>query len=286
MRYIMPLCPDLAMRSIVETPLENLTPEQASHVPVVTEDAPESGVILIPRATVNYVIIAIVFFVLGSVSSVLFYSRTTQSIIDQTVARVIEQLPDTVAAAEPVGLDPNQRYAINIEDEPAVGAEDPIVTMVEFGDFRCGFCGRFTKETLEPLIEEYGDRVRFVYRDYPVLSPESLPAANASLCANAQGEFWEYHNLLYDNQADLGRDLYLSLAADLELDMESFTTCVDEVTYRDEIVGDLVDGQALAIRGTPTFFINGRPLVGAQPYEAFAAVIEEELAASVESIPS
>ena len=130
-------------------------------------------------------------------------------------------------------------------------------------------------------MAEYGDRVRFVYRDYPVLSPESLPAANASLCANAQGQFWGYHDALFDNQADLGRDLYISIATDMGLDMEQFTACVDEVTFRDEIVGDLADGQALAIRGTPTFFINGRPLVGAQPYVAFAAVIEEELAAAV-----
>jgi protein-disulfide isomerase len=267
--------------------MQNLTPQEAPHSPIATDDAPEPGVILIPRATVNYVIIAIVFFVLGGVSSVLFYSRTTEDLIDRTVAEVVAQLPDTVAAeAEPVGLDPNQRYAVTIEDEPAMGAAEPVVTMIEFSDFRCGFCNRFRQETLGPLMEEYGDRVRFVYRDYPVLSPESLPAANASLCANAQGKFWEYHNALFDNQAALGRDLYLSLATDLDLDMEQFTTCVDEVTFRDEIVGDMVDGQALAIRGTPTFFINGRPLVGAQPYESFAAAIEQELAAAVESVPS
>lgn len=240
------------------------------------EYEPEPGVILLPRTTVNYVVIAVAFFLLGAVTAFLLYNRTTEAVIDRAIARAVQS--GSVVAAAPTATPTPDFYEVSEDDDPFIGAADAQVVMIEFSDFHCSFCNRFAQETLNPLIEEYGDRVRFVYRDYPVLHPESAPASVAAECAADQGKFWEYHNLLFANQALFGRELYLEIAASLELDVDTFTECLGSSEMMSEVVADRITGEGLGIRGTPTFFINGRILVGAQPYEVFARMIEEELA--------
>lgn len=180
----------------------------------------------------------------------------------------------------------NQPADIGPDDDPALGPEDAAVVIISFSDFTCPHCANFAINTLPLLLERYGDRVRFVFRDAPILGPNSGWAALAAQCANDQGQFWAYHDLLFANQNMLSRDLLTAFAVQLEMNVQTFDTCVDEQTHLDEIRNDFAAAQSAGLTGTPTFFINGRRVVGAQPFEIFAAVIEEELLKAGEPLPA
>jgi len=262
-----------------------LSPEDRK--PVSEKDIYASSsdeLLVIPRVVFNYGVIAVTFFIMGIVIGGLAVNRLgdanraeNEALIQQAVAQA---LGSNSAGGARTGPDPNVRYDASPDNDPFQGPEDAPITIVEFGDFKCGYCARFHSETLAPLLEDYEGQVRIVFRDYPILGSTSLDAAFAAECANDQGAFWPYHDLLYENQQILGRDTYLALAEQLELDVDTFTSCIDNQTYRDEVFADYSDGQRLGVTGTPTFYINGRPIIGAQPYPVFASAIEEELAAN------
>ncbi|MBL8165900.1 MAG: thioredoxin domain-containing protein [Anaerolineae bacterium] len=245
--------------------------------------------LVIPRAMVNYVIIAIVFFALGAgvalfASTSLFNANSAenQKLIGDAVAAAVEALPAGQVAQEP-RLKAGERYDVLADTDPSRGPVDAPITIVEFSDFRCPYCGRYVAETLTPLLANYGDRVRMVFRDYPILGPDSITAALAGECANAQGKFWEFHDLAFANQRTLNRDTLVGFAAELGLDEASFASCIDNGEYMSEISADAAYASELGVTGTPAFFINGRFVSGAQPYTTFAALIEEELNALQES---
>lgn len=248
----------------------------------VVQPEPETPVVVISRVTFNYAVIAFVCLLLGMALGAVGYDRVTQqnrveneALINRAVATAVASLPRDTAA----GPDPNTRYTVSTEGRPAIGSADAPVVIVEFGDFRCGYCKRFHEQTIQPLLANYGEQVRFVYRDYPILGPDSQQAAYAAQCAHDQGVFWDFHDLLYANQSQLNRVAFLSYAESLGMDVERFTDCYDNGTLNGAVVQDYNDGVALGITGTPTFFINGKMLIGAQPYEQFAAAIDAELAA-------
>jgi protein-disulfide isomerase len=119
--------------------------------------------------------------------------------------------------------------------------------------------------------------VRFVYRDFALPNhPEAAPAAEAALCAHDQGKFWEYHDRLFENQRSLSRENYPKFANDLGLDLKKFTECFESGKFRETVERDYREGSALGVNATPMFFINGRVLSGAQPFEAFQAILDEE----------
>jgi len=178
-----------------------------------------------------------------------------------------------------------RRFEVGPDDDPSVGPLDAPVVMIEFSDFQCHYCGLFARETLHPLLEMYRDRIRFVYRDFVVYGPTSLLAAVAAECANEQNAFWLYHDLLFEFQDELSRERMLELARSIDLDMQRFSACLDNPAVEDEVKTDTAEGQRLGVLGTPTFFINGRVLVGAQPLDVFADVLDEELAATVSGRP-
>jgi protein-disulfide isomerase len=131
---------------------------------------------------------------------------------------------------------------------------------------------------LGQVLQEFSGKVRHVHKDFPLPShPGALPAAEAARCAGAQGVFWEYHDLLYLSVPDFSRDDLIRYAGRLNLDRDAFTTCVDTRRYRKEVEADVEEGRAIGIRGTPTFLVNGTPLVGAQPIEAFREAVREAL---------
>jgi len=169
---------------------------------------------------------------------------------------------------------------VSVDDDPAKGPEDAPVTIIEFSDFQCPYCGGFATETLPQILQNYGDRVRFVFRDFPLISmhANALKAAEASECADDQGKFWEYHDLLFKNQTALDVDSLKGYAASLGLDTAAFNECLDSDKYTEEVGKDLQDGQAAGVQGTPSFFINGLPVRGAMPYASFQAAIEAALA--------
>jgi protein-disulfide isomerase len=133
------------------------------------------------------------------------------------------------------------------------------------------------------LLAAYPGKIRLVYRNLPLTSihPEAFPAAIASLCADEQGAFWPYHDKLFSDELGLNRAAYIQYAIDLELDDDSFETCLDSGKYDDFIQEDMDFSLNLGVRSTPTFFINGLAVVGAQPFDVFKQVIDKELAGEI-----
>lgn len=175
-----------------------------------------------------------------------------------------------------------RRYDVPLDDDPSIGPSNAPITIIEFSDYECPFCRRWHNEVYLRLREEYGDKIRFVYRDFPLTSihPNALPAAEAANCANEQNVFWEFHDLLF-NGTSLGESIYLQYAQQLGLDMEKFQACLDSGRYSQEVQADFQYAASLGVRSTPTFFLNGIPIVGAQPYEIFKQVIDRELAGEI-----
>lgn len=161
---------------------------------------------------------------------------------------------------------------------PARGPEDAPVTIVEFGDFECPFCYRVI-EALERVQSDYGDRVRLVYRQFPLraIHPHAQKASEASLCAHEQGRFWEMHDAIYEVRGSAGVDALKQMAAGLGLDAERFSVCLDSGRFAPEVEEDLQAGSRAGVTGTPALFINGRFLSGAQPYEVIARIVDDEL---------
>ncbi|MEW5896892.1 MAG: thioredoxin domain-containing protein [Nanoarchaeota archaeon] len=161
-----------------------------------------------------------------------------------------------------------------------LGSSDAPVTILEFSDFQCPFCKR-GYETMKQVEGAYiiSGKVRLVFRNFPLsFHEEAKPAALAAACAKEQGEFWKYHDKLFENQDVLGADNYKKWAKELGLDTEKFNNCLESKKYEDEIEADIADGQSYGITGTPAFFVNGRLISGAQPYEVFVDEIEAVLA--------
>jgi len=190
------------------------------------------------------------------------------------------------AAAVPQQQEPPQdivRYEVPVDDDPGIGPEDAAITIVEFSDYQCPYCQRWHADVFSNLLEEYPDQVRIVYRDFPLTSihPEAVPAAEAANCAFEQGSFWEYHEKLFSGELELGQDTYLQYASNLGLDVDSFKECVETERYADEVQADFQYAANLGVQSTPTFFLNGIPIVGAQPYEVFKQIIDMELAGEI-----
>ena len=167
------------------------------------------------------------------------------------------------------------------------GAPTAPVIMEEFSDFQCSYCGKFSRETLPRLTKAYVDTgmVRLIYRHYAILGPDSEAAAEASACAGAQGQFWPYHDRLFAAQ---GRSAFteknlLRLAHELSLDLTAYAACLGSGRFRSQVRAETNAAMALGLRGTPGFVINGRPLVGALPFDVFQSVIEEALATAASS---
>ncbi len=182
------------------------------------------------------------------------------------------------AAAVAVAYEASDYYD---ESDPMIGDVDAPVTIVEFSDFQCPFCSRFYSQTYLALKENYVDtgKVNIVFRDFPLsFHPEAEPAALAAECANEQGEFWAFHDLIFENQDSISASQYLTWAEDLGLDMDQFSDCVDSQKYKSEVANDYNDGGRLGVTGTPGFFINGVLVTGAQPYSVFASAIDAALA--------
>jgi protein-disulfide isomerase len=265
-------------------------PNSAEPAPIYAESTDE--LLVISRVVFNYGVIAVTFFLLGAFIGGFAVSRMAdsnraenQALIDQVVAAVSESAVGSTVGRQ-TAPDPNLRYEVSADNDPFLGPEDAPITIVEFADFKCSYCARFHNETVQTIFEDYEGQVRLVFRDYPILGATSLEAAYASECANSQGAFWPFHDLLYENQQVLDRDAFIAFAEGLELDVDAFTICLDDETYRDEVFADYTDGQNLGVTGTPTFYINGRPIVGAQPYTVFASAINAELNALAEEPPA
>ncbi len=160
---------------------------------------------------------------------------------------------------------------------PSLGPADALITIVEFSDYECPYCRR-SEATIKQVLDRYGDRVRFVYRHFPLdFHLRARPAAEAAACADEQGRFWEYHEQLFA-VPELENDDLARLAGESGLDVASFKTCVTERRSKPIVDTDIAEGDEAGVTGTPAFFINGIFLGGAQPLDAFVKTIDRELA--------
>ena len=151
------------------------------------------------------------------------------------------------------------------------------ITLLEYSDYQCPFCSRH-HETVKKILEAYPGKVKWEYKHFPLdMHPYARITAEGAECAGDQGKFWEYTDLLYENQRSINSEIVPQLAAQLNLDMDEFTSCISSGKYKEKIASDLAEGQSKGVRGTPGNFINGIELKGAVPFEQIKAAIDKEL---------
>jgi protein-disulfide isomerase len=198
----------------------------------------------------------------------------------------VTQLETLANAPTPQGAVLNKVYEVDVTGAPAKGPEDAPVTLVVFSEFQCPFC-RSVNPTLKQLEERYKDKVRFVFKHLPLTSlhPQAMGAAIAAEAAGRQGKFWEYHDQLFENQERIAPEDLRHHARDLGLDVARFERDLTDSQLQGNIRSDMAEATALSVKSTPTFFINGRLVRGAMPFETFATIIDDELAKSSASRP-
>lgn len=172
---------------------------------------------------------------------------------------------------------------MTIRSANRLGASTAPITIVEFSDFKCIFCAKAARETISQLRDRYvGEgKISLVYLHAAFLGDESTWAAQAAECAADQGQFWEYHDLLFSDrsgeQGGFTKEKLIALAGQLPLDLSRFASCLHNDETLARVQQDVVAAQAAGVRGTPTFFINGKPLIGAQPLAKFEEMIAAQL---------
>lgn len=201
------------------------------------------------------------------------YSALTKNALAEKAAAKADDKP-SAPRKQP---DPKAVYKVPVGDAPVKGSADAYVTIIEYSDFQCPFCSR-VEGTIKQVLETYGKDVRVAFKQNPLpFHNNAAIAAEASLAANDQGKFWEMHEKLFANQNALERDKLEGYAKDLGLNLAKFKESLDNNKHKSVIEADQKSARDLGASGTPSFFINGRSLRGAQPFDAFKTVIDEEL---------
>ncbi|MBI2073023.1 MAG: thioredoxin domain-containing protein [Gemmatimonadetes bacterium] len=193
-----------------------------------------------------------------------------------------------VASADSLAWAAAPRFDVAVTDRPFTGSTGAPVTIVEFTDYLCPFCRRFANETLPAVLVTYGDRVRYVVRNFPVqpVNQMAFPAAEAVECAYRQGRFWEYRDALFRDVTRLDSGRLLALAGPVGLDSAAFARCVAERATRAVVEHDLLDAWSYGVSGTPTFFVNGRRFRGLRSREQFERYIEFALNQRARAAPT
>lgn len=259
---------------IVEPVIEpEVTPEEPA--PVVQEDT------VTFKRSHFYAVVTVLAFAAGILLGYVVWGM--ESVGATAVNAQTANQPSGAVVEAPVTEQPQyRRYNIPTEASYALGPADAPITIVEFSDYQCPYCRRWHDEVYEPLLAAYPGKIRFVYRHLPLESihPEAIPAAEAAMCAGEQDAFWQFHEKLFSSEA-LGSQVYTRYARDLGLDMTTFESCVADRKYQEAVATDTNFAIDLGIRSTPTFFINGLAIVGAQPLDVFKQVIDKELAGEI-----
>ncbi|GBE55493.1 disulfide bond formation protein D precursor [archaeon BMS3Bbin15] len=166
---------------------------------------------------------------------------------------------------------------VTADDSPYIGPKNASVVIIEFSDYQCPFCKRFYEQTQSKILKAYGNKIKFVFRDFPI-HPLSTNASLAADCAGEQNKYFKYHNLLFANVNEWSKTGNFSkYAEELDLNMTEFNSCFTSQEYINKVKQDKQAGIKAGVRGTPTFFINGILLSGNQPYSAFKTIIDSEL---------
>ena len=266
--------------------LDELDNKEPIHSPEPEPNAESQpgDVIVISQSTFYYFLTGLLFFIAGfAVAWVTFATRNddiknaASSAAQQAVQTAIAEAVSGSTGPTPTPI-PRQDIKFD-KDSPAWGSPNAKITIVEFSDFQCPYCEQFYQNAYPLIKKNYGDKVRFVFQNYPLdIHQDALPAANAAACAAEQGKFWEYHDYLFSHQTDLSHDTLIKNAQTVNMpNIKQFTDCFNANKYDEKIKSEIDAGSAYSVGGTPTFFINGTYLAGAQPYSTFKKVIDSEL---------
>ena len=198
-----------------------------------------------------------------------------------------QAVPAAVTTARPGPQAPPAPVAVDIQGQPARGPAHAPVTIVEFTDYSCPYCKQHASQTLPQLMKEYEGQVRYVVRNFPIhsLHPFAQKAAEAAGCAQEQGKFWEFHHMLFSRAPEHGVDSLKAYAARAGLNPMRFNYCLKSGARTKAVERDIADGIKYGVGGTPTFFVNGRILSGAQPIEAFRPLVRLALESSGKTAP-
>jgi protein-disulfide isomerase len=259
-----------------------MTTKTKTPPPAIEIEKEEEVIERVPEETITfklshfYSVLVVLAFAVGILVGYVAWGRNT------TVTAAAGQPSGPVVEAPVTPKAQYTRYDIPTEGYPSFGPADAKITIVEFSDFQCPFCRRFHDETYKPLLDAYPGQIRFVYRNLPLTSihPNAMPAAIASLCANDQNAYWDFHEKLFDNDT-LDETTYVQYATDLGLDVEKFKTCLTSGSHDEFIKQDMDFSLGLGVQSTPTFFVNGLALIGAQPLSSFKQLIDKELAGEI-----
>ena len=242
-------------------------------------ESPEKGTedTVVFKRSHFYAIMVVLAFSVGVLVGYIVWGRVPTA-LQVTDAPAQAQAPDDTAANPAF-----TRYDIPTEGYPSLGPEDAEIVLVEFSDFQCPYCQRWHEQVYQPLLAAYPGQIRVVYRNLPLTSihPDAMSAAVAAMCAQDQASFWQFHDKLFSGEYGLGRSAYTQYATDLGLDTNAFNTCLDSGKFDDFIQQDMNFSLNLGVQSTPTFFINGLAVVGAQPIDVFKQVINKELAGEI-----
>lgn len=220
---------------------------------------------------------------LVALSLILFLGYRTKVYYDHLRAGNIIELPQftsrfTAKAGSKKAISAAaDRAKVETKDDPSLGLEsDAKLTIVEFADFECPY-SKDEAPIVRTLMAKYGDRVRFIYRDFPLdsIHANARQAASAAECAREQGKFWAYHDKLYLNAPALGFKDLVRYAEETGLDVRQFEKCLTEDRYRDAVAKDAAAANAVGVTGTPTFFLNGQRIEGAIPADALEGLVEK-----------
>lgn len=202
------------------------------------------------------------------------YGRLTRGEID--IAQYTQPSKVTRStAAKGSSVRKVDRALVETSDDPALGPTDAVVTIVEFADFQCSF-SQTAFPVVKDILAEYGKKVRFQFRDFPLteLHPDAERAAEAGACANDQGKFWQLHDLMYINQASLTQADIVNAAVQARVDTATLELCMGTGKYASEVKDDFDDGVAAGVTGTPTWFVNGWRIEGVQSLETWKKIID------------
>lgn len=257
----------------------------------MTDDVSEPSRTIADRSALGWFALGLMLG-LGMMLAVMLVRGSTTAGLDATVVRSIVReevrnaLEETASRPNPVAQ--LEATAVPADEVPLgdniLGDPNAPVTMIEYSDFQCPFCGRYQREVHPQIYDAYirTGKVKFAYKHFVFLGKESSDAARAAECAADQGKFWDYHDRVFagqngENQGAFNTANLIKFAGELKIDTAEFEACLTNDKTVSRVLADTAEGQRLGVRGTPHFLINGRAIVGAQPYEAFKQAIDAAL---------
>lgn len=235
----------------------------------------QSNPMAMPTTVLGIIMIVMLVFMISINTQLTKLSNTLESGTGNIVAAA-----QPAAPTQPTAPTVAPSVVLSADDDAVRGDSNAPVEIIEFSDFECPFCARFYSDTLGQIEKNYIEtgKVKLIFRDFPLgFHAQAQKASEAAECAADQDAFWEMHDMLFEKGVVGGVATFKQYAADLGLETDTFDTCLDSGEHAAEVQKDFADGQSAGVSGTPSFFINGKKIVGAQPYSVFQAEIEAAL---------